>query len=73
MTTKTTLAQHVGARARTIRDTQGLTQRQIADKAGMVHQEVSRFESGTSNPRLDTLEQIADALDVSVEELVKDS
>ena len=41
-----------------------LSQAQLAKKANMHQSAVARFESGGSNPRLDTLVRVATALDV---------
>jgi transcriptional regulator with XRE-family HTH domain len=46
-----------------------LSQGQLEGKAGLSHNAVSRIENGQVSPRLDTLEAIAMALVISVEEL----
>jgi transcriptional regulator with XRE-family HTH domain len=39
----------------------GLTQRQLADRAGVAQATVGRIESGQINPRVDTLENLLQA------------
>ncbi|KKW32326.1 MAG: DNA-binding helix-turn-helix protein [Parcubacteria group bacterium GW2011_GWA1_53_13] len=43
-----------------------LSQGQLARKTQMHQSAIARFESGNSNPRLDTLARIANALDVQL-------
>lgn len=47
------------ARLRILR---GLTQQEMADRAGMTQSIVARVESGRANPSLSTLERLAEAL-----------
>ncbi|MBI5289075.1 MAG: helix-turn-helix transcriptional regulator [Chloroflexi bacterium] len=44
----------------------GLTQRQLAARAGTKQPAISRLESGASKPSLTLLERVADALDANV-------
>ena len=53
-----------------IRRERGLTQESIAIKLNVVRQTVSKWENGTAVPDADMLCRIADALDVSVAELL---
>lgn len=46
-----------------------LSQGQLEGRAGLSHNAISRIENGQVSPRLDTLEAIAVALDLSIEEL----
>lgn len=43
---------------------QGIPQLVLAERVGMKQSSLARVESGTSNPTLQTLQRIADALDV---------
>lgn len=45
-----------------VRRAQGLTQAELADKAGLSRMAVQKAESGTTDPRLSTLEVMARAL-----------
>lgn len=53
-----------------LRKTQGLTQPQLADLAGLHVNQVRRYEAGSAQPSLDGLKKIALALHVSLDELV---
>ena len=46
-----------------------LTQAALEEKAGLSHNTVSRIECGSVSPRIDTIDRIAQALDISVEQL----
>lgn len=55
-------AQRIGALIRAERRKQELTQKQLATRAGITQTVLSRTESGTGNPTLSLLEEIAAAL-----------
>ena len=57
-----TAAQHIGTLIRNERQSQGLTQKQLAARAGITQTVLSRVESGTGNPTLSLLEELATAL-----------
>lgn len=44
----------------------GLTQKQLGELCGMADSTIRRYELGLQNPKIETLEKIASALDVSV-------
>lgn len=46
-----------------------LKQSEIEVRAGLAHNAVSRIETGEVSPRLETLERLAGALGISIEEL----
>ena len=50
----------------------GLTQAQLAEKLGIAYQTVAQWENDLRNPKLDTLQRIAAALDIPVTELIDD-
>ena len=58
-------ARRVGEQIRFERQRQGLTQRQLAARSGVTQTVLSRVESGTGNPTLGLLEEIAAALGMS--------
>ena len=60
----------VGGRLRTLRTRAGLTQEQLAERAELAKDAISRMERGVQAPRLDTLIKLADALGVSLPTLV---
>lgn len=47
----------------------GLTQQQVADKAGMLQSAYARLESGDIEPRTETLERIAEAFGLELEQI----
>jgi transcriptional regulator with XRE-family HTH domain len=59
----------LGRRIKAWRDLRGLTQADAERRGGLAHNALSRIETGTVSPKLATLERIAMALDLSVEEL----
>lgn len=60
----------VGERIRSARKAAGLTQAQLAKKLGVPYQSVGQWERGTRNPKYETLERIAAALETSASELM---
>ena len=48
----------------------GLTQEELADRAGIKQPSLARLERGDSTPRKSTLKKLADAMDISVEQLI---
>ena len=63
----------MGTRTREIRLHRNLTQEKLAEAAGLDRQAVNRIEHGHTSPHLDTLLCIADALGVSLADLVRDA
>jgi transcriptional regulator with XRE-family HTH domain len=61
----------IGARIRETRLHANLTQEKLAELAGMDRQAVNRIEQGHQSPILDNLLRIADALNVSLADLVR--
>lgn len=53
-----------------IRERLGLSQRELARNLGLFPQAISRYESGTGEPNIETLIKIADFFNVSIDELV---
>ena len=51
---------------RTRREEMGLSQRQVAERAGMTQPGVARFEAGGTTPTLPLLERLAAALDLTL-------
>jgi DNA-binding XRE family transcriptional regulator len=58
----------VSKRIKELRMRAGLTQIELAEKAGLPQSHISRLESGKHSPSRVTLEKIAAALDVPVSE-----
>ncbi len=58
----------LGVRIKEIRKTRGLSQEQLSGKIDIDPKHLSRIESGRSFPSLDTLEKLANALQVEVKD-----
>lgn len=52
------------------REMYGATQKQMAEKLGMTPNAYQKYELGTREPKLSTLVEIADILQVSLDDLV---
>ena len=60
----------IGKRIRDAREQAGLTSEQLADKLDISHSNISRWENAKYKITLPTLVKIANALDVSLDELI---
>jgi transcriptional regulator with XRE-family HTH domain len=60
-------------RLREIRKARGYTQNKLAMKSGLSRQAIVVIESGQKSPTLNTLAKIANALDVTVSQLIGES
>ncbi|MCG2709597.1 MAG: helix-turn-helix domain-containing protein [Thermodesulfovibrionales bacterium] len=59
----------LGARIKELRKAKGLSQEELSEKVGIDSKHLSRIEVGKSYPSLDTLEKIANALNVEIKDL----
>lgn len=50
----------------------GLTQQELADKLGVIQQQVAKWEAAGANPQTKTLKRIAEALGCDIEDLIED-
>jgi transcriptional regulator with XRE-family HTH domain len=66
----TDLRGHLGARVKQLRQARRLTQEQVAERSGLSHKFIGDVERGRGNPTLTTLGSIADALSVSLVDLL---
>lgn len=55
---------------RKIRIQKGWTQKQLGEKCGIADSAIRRYELGGANPKIETIQKIADALDVPVSSLI---
>ena len=62
-----------GDRIKDARKKRGWTQAELADKLGISYVGVSQWENNQRNPKLETLRQIANALEVPVSSLMPSS
>jgi transcriptional regulator with XRE-family HTH domain len=58
---------HIGARLRGLRSRKGLTQRQLADLLRVKHQQIQKYEAGTSRLAVSQLVEIARYFNVSLQ------
>ena len=47
-----------------------MTQEELATKIGTTQKDISRWENGERNPKIDKLKKIAEALDCIIDDLV---
>ena len=62
----------IGKRIKSAREKKGLTQEQLAEQVNLSPMHISVIERGNKLPRLETLINIANALDVSADILLQD-
>lgn len=60
----------IGSRIKSMRNEKGLTQEQLAVRLHVTRQAVSNWETGKTQPDIETLGSIADALGISFQELL---
>ncbi|TCJ89961.1 helix-turn-helix domain-containing protein [Nocardia alba] len=60
------IAYRLGEQVRQAREARGWTQSELAKRAGMKQNAVSRFEAGDGVPTIPTLERLAGALEVQL-------
>jgi transcriptional regulator with XRE-family HTH domain len=63
-----TLSGHVSERIRELRNTRGLSQEQLANKANLNTSFIGAIERDVKKPTVDTLDKIITALDISVQD-----
>lgn len=55
-----------------LRDTYGVSQEEFANEFGVVRQTVSKWEHGSSVPEASILDKMAEAFDLTVDQLIND-
>lgn len=63
---------YTGDKIRKLRKEKGLTQKQLGELCGIADSNIRKYESGKQNPKLETLQKIAKALDVPITALRAD-
>lgn len=58
-----------GQRIKAARKAAGMTQKELGEKIGVSYQGIAQWENDLRNPKFETLQRIADALNVKVESL----
>ena len=61
---------NIAANIRALRDIKGISQQSLAQTAGVARPNIANLESGSANPTINLLTKVAEALRVSVEELI---
>ncbi len=64
------LSSRVGRKVRSIRESRGMSLRELARRTGMAPANASKLETGKHEPKLETLERVASALGTSLADLV---
>ena len=62
--------QRIGQRIAELRNANGMTQQDVADKTGLLRQHISRIEAGKYSVGFDTLQSIAEALGGTIDIIV---
>ncbi len=60
----------VGKNIKRFREEKKLTQDEVAEKLSVTRQAVSNWECGKTEPDIDTLHKLAEAFEVSIEEII---
>ena len=60
-----------GTKIKEIRKQKGLTQKQLGDLCGIADSNIRKYENGKQNPKIETLQKIAAALDVPLAEITE--
>ena len=66
----TKAAANIAANLRSLRERRGLSQQLLANLAGLKRASIAQFETGTSNPGLESLLKLSRSLQVSIDELI---
>ena len=61
---------YTGDMIRKCRTEKGLTQKKLGELCGIADSNIRKYESGNQNPKIETLQKIADALDIPVNHLL---
>ena len=61
---------YTGDMIRKYRTAKGLTQKKLGELCGIADSNIRKYESGNQNPKIETLQKIADALDIPVNRLL---
>lgn len=62
-----TSRERIGKRIIDLRTEKKITQKQLAEKAGVTPNNLNRIEQGKYSPQFDTLEKIAEALECNID------
>ncbi len=60
---------YTGDMIRKYRKEKGLTQKQLGELCGIADSNIRKYENGKQNPKIETLQKIADALNIDINKL----
>lgn len=63
----------VGQKIKELRKEKRITQRELGERMKISQQQIAQYENGKLKPKIETVKKIADALNVSIDELMPDS
>lgn len=64
------MSTYTGDMIKKYRTEKGLTQKKLGELCGIADSNIRKYESGNQNPKIETLQKIADALEVPVNRLL---
>ena len=64
------ISKKIGLKIKLLRNKIGISQEELGFRAGVSKQQIGLIERGESSPTIDTLDQIAHALEISLVDLV---
>ena len=67
MSTKEETRKRIGQRVKALRTMAGLTQQELADRAGLQRTHIGRIEDGAFGSQVETIQQVAEALGMTVD------
>ena len=73
MTKKNSIGTKIGLKIKLLRNNKKISQEELGFKAGLNKNSIGSIERGESSPTIDTLAQIAKALEISLVDLVDTS
>ncbi len=65
------MSTHVGEMIRKYRIEKGMTQKKLGELCGIADSNIRKYETGKQTPKINTLQRIADALEVSIYNLME--
>ena len=63
------MSTYTGDKIRKYRTEKGLTQKKLGELCGIADSNIRKYESGNQNPKIETIQKIANALEVNINEL----
>lgn len=61
---------NIGEKITSLRRVLGITQKELAEKIGLTASTITKYEKGTLEPNIDTLNKISEALNVSISDII---